>query len=176
MAKPRRRRARRKRHSRIDHELRPQDREAYLAYLREPRTTNKSAHAWLRERGYDFSESAVARHMRRALAGFEEQREVERFALRLAELSPGDGSGPPFLRGAVLRLDRLILTTTFDFRGTEGRTPAQIRDFADALERLVELRKRLGRLEQSRGADPGPPEAEVSQRVREILNAIPGAN
>ena len=176
MAKKQRRRPRRNRHSRIDHELKAEDREAYLSYLREPQTTNKSAHAWLCARGYDFSESAVARHMRHSLAGLEEQRAVEQFALRLAEMAARDGSGPPFLRGALLRLDQLILMKTFDQRGTEGATPAQIRDFADALERLIELRNRLDKLDRLRGAEPGAREADVNQRVREILNAIPGAN
>jgi hypothetical protein len=47
---PRRRRPRVNRHFKIDHELRPGDREAYLAHLREPRITIDLAHAWLRDK------------------------------------------------------------------------------------------------------------------------------
>jgi hypothetical protein len=81
------RRARQNRHFRIDQELSVEDRKAYQAYLMEPRTTNKSAHAWLAQKGYSFSESAVARHMRHFLEGHDQQRETERFALRVAEMA-----------------------------------------------------------------------------------------
>jgi hypothetical protein len=134
----RQRRARRNRHFRIDEELKATDRTSYLAYLREPRTTNKSAHAWLVARGYTtFSESAVARHKRHALEGFEEQREAHRFALRLAEMSGGDLSSETFLRGAILRVDQLILMATFELPpDVEGSTAEDVGEFADAMERL----------------------------------------
>src|SRR6476620_3243222 len=84
----RRRRPRANRHYRIDHELSPPDREAYLSYLREPRTTNKSAHAWLVARGYTtFSESAVARHKRHYLEQDHEDRWARDNARQWAELA-----------------------------------------------------------------------------------------
>ena len=122
MSHPRPRRARRKRHSRIDHELKGEDREAYLALLREPRTTNKSAHAWLCARGYSFSESAVARHMRHYLEGAHEQRVGEQFAMRYLDL-PESGRVSPehFLRAALFRMDQLLFERQWSCAATSGR-------------------------------------------------------
>lgn len=55
-------------HYKVEEELRAEDREAYLALILAARTTNESAHAWLLERGYSLSLSAVARHRRRHIA------------------------------------------------------------------------------------------------------------
>ena len=175
------RRPRANRHFRIDHELRPEDRAAYLAFLREPQTTIKSAHAWLAGRGYaDLSESAVARHMRHSLAGFEQQRAAEQFSLHLAELAGREGGDHALLRGAVVRLDQLILDATFDLRPeTEGATPADLREFADVLGRLVDLRRQLGEIEAAAAratpAGEAEREREVKERIGRILNRVPGA-
>src|SRR3954454_23934540 len=103
MAVTPRRRPRQNRHYRIDHELTPQDREAYLAYLGEPRTTNKSAHVWLVARGYaTFSESAVARHKRFYLERFAPDHEAQARAKQWAMLaSETTHAGGDFVGGAV---------------------------------------------------------------------------
>src|SRR5437667_105638 len=68
----RRRRPRVNRHFKIDHTLSPDDREAYLAFLREPRNTIDLAHAWLAGKGYRaLSRSAVARHRRHYLETYQ---------------------------------------------------------------------------------------------------------
>ena len=84
----RKRRPRRNRHYRIDHELTAEDLAAYCDYLREPRTTNKSAHAWLVAHGYTtFSESAVARHKRHYLEQTHDDRRAMDNARQWAELA-----------------------------------------------------------------------------------------
>ena len=55
-------------HYKVDELLKPDDRESYRAVARDPRTTNESARAWLLDRGYTPSLSAVARHRRRLIA------------------------------------------------------------------------------------------------------------
>src|SRR5437868_392026 len=176
-----RRRPRRNRHYRIDEVLTPDDRRAYGAVLRDPRTTVKSAHAWLGARGYRLSESAVARHMRHFLEAAHEQRATEQFALRLAEMEgSGEVSGDTFVRGAVLRADQLILEAIFALKPMEGTTPAKLNEFCDMVNRLIEVRERLGVLERVLRRAPAPqggaasaeadaPMNEIADRVREIL-------
>src|SRR4051795_13487791 len=176
-----RRRPRHNRHFLIDQALTPEDRRAYEAVLRDPRTTVKSAHAWLTGRGYGLSESAVARHMRHFLAGAQEQRVTEQLALRLAEMEgSGEVSRDAFVRGAVLRADQLILEAIFGLKPMEGTTPQAVNAFCAMMEQLIAVRERLGEVERSlRGAEAqeqggaaGAGEAqmnEIADRVREIL-------
>lgn len=167
------RRPRRNRHFRIDEELKPADREAYLAYLREPRTTNKSAHAWLVERGYaTFSESAVARHMRHYLEGTQGQRLSEQFALRYLDLAQkGQVSPDHFLRASLLCADQALFEATMSLRFSERDvTPRELQEYADALSRLVDVRRQLATLAEQ--ADPKAEPAPQAPNVEKIAEAV----
>lgn len=182
MAK-RRRKPRQNRHFRIDHELRPEDREPYQAYLREPTTTNKSAHAWLRARGYDFSESAVARHMRHFLAGTRDQRLTEQFAMRYLDLArSGKVSAENFLRASLLCADQAVFEATMSLRFTERDvTPQELLEYAEAIERVVEVRRQLGELAEradpKEESTPEPNLENIADAVRRIVwGRHPGNN
>src|SRR5688500_8611988 len=84
---PHRRRPRAAFHYKVDEDLSPADREPYLALLHDPRTTIDAARAWLLERGYAPSRSAVARHRRRLLAAEDEQRDAISRALAVAQIA-----------------------------------------------------------------------------------------
>lgn len=181
MATPRR--PRQNRHYRIDHELKPDDLAAYHAFLREPRTTNKSAHAWLAGRGYTtFSPSAVARHMRHFLRGVHERRAAEQFAERCVDLARSGGGGGAggeqggrdgnvFLRGAVVGAEHLMFEAMWDLRHTVGpATPQSMKELVDTMRRLIDMRRQLGQLVDA--LDTGGARAsshELSQWLRDLL-------
>jgi hypothetical protein len=106
-ANPPRKRTRTIFHYKIEELLREQDREAYLALIVDPQTTNLSAHAWLRERGSALSLSAVARHRRRRIASAaEERREMQR-TMALAEYLAGPDA-PDFARAAQYQFQHMV--------------------------------------------------------------------
>src|SRR3954465_2144798 len=96
----RRRRPRAVFHYKVDEDLRPGDREAYLALLHDPRTRIEDAHRWLTEHGYVLSRSAAARHRRRLLAGEAERDTALRHSLSFARLAGSPGA-PDFTAGSV---------------------------------------------------------------------------
>jgi hypothetical protein len=88
--------------------------------------------------------------------------------------------GDNVLRGAALRAEQLILEAVFELRpSAEDTTPADVQEFADAVQRLIEIRNALADLEarvaRSKGTGAeAPTESEeksqrVAERVREIL-------
>ena len=155
-----RRRPRQNRHYRIDHELKPDDLAAYRAYLREPRTTNKSAHAWLVGRGYTtFSESAVARHKRHFLAlraGEEQSLERARQWSDLAREVRGDGGD--VVDGAVILTEVMACRALFD-ADVEDMSDTDLVFYGQLVSRLVQTRVRLTklRLAAGQGAAPAAP-------------------
>lgn len=179
-----RRRPRRNHHFRVDDELKSADREPYLAYLREPRATNKSAHAWLAARGYTFSESAVARHMRHVLEGTGEQLLGEQLAVRVLGLAQsGQAPEETFLRASLFRADQLLFEAVMELRFDEREvTPQQLKEYADALERLIDVRRRLGKLAErpvpKEASTPPQPDVEkIAEAVRRIVGGRhPGNN
>src|SRR5687768_1504623 len=143
----RKRRARRNRHYRIDHELKADDLAAYRAYLREPRTTNKSAHAWLVEHGYTtFSESAVARHKRHCLEQVhEERRATERareWALLASDLRE---DGADIVDGARLLSEVMAMNALFA-ADREKVTLEDLKFYTDLVSRLVDNHVNLARV------------------------------
>jgi hypothetical protein len=133
---PRRRRPRVNRHFKIDHELRPGDREAYLAHLREPRITIDLAHAWLRDKGYcSFSRSAVARHRRHYLEGFARREEAAHAAAQYAAIARQGGfSADGLILGMAAKSEALLFDAMLDHSG--GRKEITIKEL-DELGRLV---------------------------------------
>ena len=91
--KPRPKRTFRKsvRHFRIDHLLKPEDLREYQQFLRRPSTTIESAVAWLAQRNYVITRSAVHRHRKAYTEELEELRNSARLAAELAELGRGEG-------------------------------------------------------------------------------------
>ena len=145
----RKRRARRNRHYRIDHELDAKDLAAYHDYLREPRTTNKSAHAWLVDRGYTtFSESAVARHKRHYLEQVHEDRRAMDNARQWAQLARDvRKDGGDVVDGAVILSEVMAVKALFGVDLHEEMSPEDLRFFGELVSRLVNTRVRLGKLQ-----------------------------
>ena len=145
----RKRRARRNRHYRIDHELTAEDLTAYCDYLREPRTTNKSAHAWLVAHGCaTFSESAVARHKRHYLEQTHEDRRARDNARQWAELARDvRKDGGDVVDGAVILHEVMAVKALFNVDSDEELSPEDFKFFGDLVTRLVNARVRLGRLQ-----------------------------
>src|SRR5687767_13464658 len=106
---PRRRRPRTVFHYKVDEELRPADREPYLALLHDPRTRIDDARRWLLERGYSPSRSAVARHRRRLLAAEAEQRAGITRALAVARIA-GSPDAPDFAAASEAYWKHLVFT------------------------------------------------------------------
>jgi hypothetical protein len=154
----RKRRARRNRHYRIDHELKAEDLAAYRAYLREPRTTNKSAHAWLVAQGYvTFSESAVARHKRHYLDQVhDERRATERareWALLASDLRE---DGANIVDGARL-LSEMMAMNALLAADREKVTLEDLKSYTEMVSRLVDNHVNLARaqLAQTKAGETG---------------------
>jgi hypothetical protein len=89
--------------------------------------------------------------------------------------------GDSFLRGAVLRADQLILEAVFELRpSAQDTSPAEVHEFADAMQRLIDVRNALAevqeRVARSKGIGaeaPGEVE-EISQRIAERVREILG--
>lgn len=182
----RRRRPRRNRHFRIDDELKPADLEAYQAYLREPRTTNTSAHAWLVARGYaTFSESAVARHKRFYLERFAGEADALERARQWAILArDAPRAGGDLVAGAVTLSEAMLLREMFAC-GSDPVSDEDLERFGDLVSRMVNTRAALTKAELSKagaatGADaggaPAPPmtgeqrEEETYRKICELLD------
>jgi hypothetical protein len=163
------RRPRSNRHYRIDHELSPADREAYLAYLREPRTTNKSAHAWLVARGYaTFSESAVARHKRfyleRFAADVEAQARTKQWAMLASETKSAGGD----IVGGAVALSEVMLFRKLMDGGDRGLSKEELFEYGRLVSRLVQTRVAWEKLKlaspvTSQGASAQRPSAVPSE-------------
>jgi hypothetical protein len=147
-----RRRPRRNRHFRIDDELKPSDLEAYLAYLREPRTTNTSAHAWLVARGYStFSESAVARHKRFYLERFADEAEALERARQWAILArDAPQAGGDLVAGAVTLSEAMLVRELFACGG-EPVSDEDLERFGQLVSRMVNTRAALTKMDLSKG-------------------------
>jgi hypothetical protein len=145
----RKRRPRRNRHYRIDHELTADDLTAYCDHLREPRTTNKSAHAWLVARGYaSFSESAVARHKRHYLEQVHDNRQAMDSARQWAQLARDvRKDGGDVVDGAVILHEVMAVKALFNVDTDEPVSPEDLKFFGELVNRLVNARVRLGKLQ-----------------------------
>ena len=171
---PRKRRAPINRHFKIEHVLKGDVLDEYLAFLRDPCTTVDTAHAWLSERGHGgtFSRSAVARHKRHYLRGLLSLRDAQKKAQLFADLAKDPMyAGEELLDGALLQAEQFLMMTVFDLEHRPRPVTAQelmafvqvvdhtiglherieaLRDKAQAREAREERRRRLddGRLER----------------------------
>ena len=190
---PRRRRPRVNRHFKIDHELRPGDREAYLTHLREPRSTIDLAHAWLRDKGYSsFSRSAVARHRRHYLEGFGRREEAAHAAAQYAAIARHAGfSADGLILGMAAKSEALLFDAMLDHSGGRKEiTLAELDELGRLVSQMVTTRQQVFELERQIEAagqrtsasaqvtpSPAPPvptpeeEREVAvKRICEILD------
>ena len=188
----RRRRPRVNRHYKIDHDLRPADRDAYLALLREPRTTIDSAHAWLAEKGYrNFSRSAVARHRRHYLEGFDRRDQLVAAAQHYAEMArEGTFSADAVTAGMVGWSETLLAQALMAVRRGEELSLEHLDEIGRLVSRMVNTRADLMELEYQRSgatdrrargqtAPPRPdppavltPEQEREQTVRRVCDIL----
>jgi hypothetical protein len=148
---PPRRRPRVNRHFKIDHELGPEDREAYLAHLREPRSTIDLAHAWLAERGYrSFSRSAVARHRRHYLEAVHRREEVAEAANQFAAMGrEGRFSAEGLIAGMAAQSESLLFNTMLDRPGSRKPiTLEELDDLGRLVSQMVKTRQQVFELER----------------------------
>ena len=93
------------RHFKVLDILSPDDRAAYLRYVRDPSSTVDSCLAWLLGRGYSIGRCAVYRHRRHLSKETAEVRRAAEFAHEFVQLSRAageDGTGKPTLGGAFV--------------------------------------------------------------------------
>jgi hypothetical protein len=91
------------RHFKVHDMLRPEDRAAYLEYVRQPSSTVDSSLAWLAARGYGVGRNSVYRHRKHMLKDAADIRRAAEFAhefVQLARAGGEDGGGAPGLAGA----------------------------------------------------------------------------
>ena len=177
------RRPRRNRHFKIDHVLSPPDREAYLAFLREPPTTVDIAHAWLKEHGYTtVSRSAVARHKRLLLERDEEHDRTLRTAAAYARLAGSPGA-PDLAAGAMLRAEHLVFERVWDFKAEkdlddELAKPAEVQEVLEMIAALIRTRRQFEEFKKAfvRSIEPGeaaqPAWGEQAQKEQECLRRM----
>ena len=183
----RKRRPRVNRHFKIDDHLPPADREAYLAYLREPRTTIELAHAWLRGRGHGgFSRSAVARHRRHYLEGLLRREAMVAASNHLARLAEaGEYDPDTMMAGVTARHETLLAKALFDLRFGEELPLEKLNEIGELVSRMVQTRgalmelERLRRSAKAQAPHPAPTVQEdreaLERRICEILGE-PGDN
>ena len=162
------RRPRRNRHYRIDQELTAKDLSDYRDYLREPRTTNKSAHAWLVARGYTtFSESAVARHKRHFLEQRAERdqslEQARQWALMARDVRRDGGD---VVDGAVVLTEVMACRALFEVDAEEV-SDADLEFYGQIVSRLVETRAKLSKLQQAANAGDIKANARSAARISE---------
>ena len=187
---PRRRRPRINRHYKIDHALPPDEREAYLAFLREPPTTIDLAHAWLADRGHrTFSRSAVARHRRHSLEAIERRQQAADAAVQFAALAR-DGQLPAdaLIVGMAAQSEALLVNALVEapLRGRK-LSLEELDELGDLVSRMVKTRQQVFELERQIAAAggttaasrfqpaPAPPtpaeeQEETVRRICAILN------
>ena len=176
---PDRRRARVNRHFKIDDVLPAPDREAYLAFLREPGTTIDLARAWLAERDYrDFSRSAVARHRRQYLESFRQREEIVVAARHYGDLArAGEFNLDQIVSGLAARHETLLAEALFDQPHDRSIPLKLVQELGHLVEQMVTTRLRVAEFERLRPTSGAPstkptPEEEheaAVRRIREIL-------
>ena len=173
------RRPRVNRHFRIDDELRPDDREGYLAFLREPGNTIDLSRDWLAEHGYrDVSRSAVARHRRHYLESFRRREELVDATRHYAHLAKAGGfDTDAIVAGLAARHETLLAEALFDQPHDEAVPLSVVNELGRLVSQMVTTRLQVTELERVRekAAPPTPaPSAEEEhdaavRRVCEVL-------
>lgn len=177
-------------HYKVDEDLRPDDREAYLALLRDARTRIDDAHRWLLARGYALSRSAVARHRRRLLSAEADRRADLDRALAFARLA-GAPDAPDFAAGSVLQLQHLVFQRLLDAGDPEVArddddddepdrppqpprlTPADLLTLSKLVAQCLELTRHLRAHEASVAPhEPSVPAPRTDADLREEIEAI----
>ena len=135
-------------HLKVESVLRPEDRDAYYAYLRQPGATRNGAHRWLRERGYDIGTQAVSRHMHkftRRLEAVQQAAEMSYACAQLARQAPDSSLAD----GAVTRFETLLSQALFDMEEGGQVDRGQWDTLGKALTNAVSNRARIEELRRS---------------------------
>ena len=168
-------------HLKVDNLLRPEDRDAYFALLRQPATTLKVARQWLRERGYDVGNSAIDHHFNQFKDRVEAVAAAAEMSYACAQLTRQTGD-PVLADGAVVRFETLLTEALFHFKHGKVLSGRQWDTFGRALNNMVNNRGRVEELrehveevkrrtadEAQKAADEGADGKTVVERVKEIL-------
>src|SRR5205085_4785046 len=148
--------------------LTPQHLKEYRELLKNPRTTVRSAHAWLRERGYDISPAAVGRHRRNFESDVVAVRKTAMLAEHFADASRGGGMAAlsdatvaRFQQVLLVRLMRLDKPDDPAAEKSSDFTPAQWLELAKTIAASVSARRSLEALR-----------AEYEDRARMAAEAV----
>ena len=152
----------------VEQILTPEHLKEYQTLLRDPRTTVRKAHAWVRGLGYAIGPAAIGRHRRRFDADVEAVRKTAMLAEHFAEASRGGGlavlSDATVARFQQVLLDRLMRMDKPDEPSAEKTsdfTPRQWLELARTVEASVGARRSLETLR-----------AEFEARARQAADAI----
>jgi hypothetical protein len=166
----------------VDKKLRPEHREPYTSFIRDPSTTVSAAHAWLLERGYSIGRKAVANHLKRQQLAILEAKSSAELARAFASVVRADGAG--VLTDALLsRFEQLLMEQLFRMQLGDDHPPelydklarvltaaAQNRKTVEHLMRDDQRENRLRERIKDRAAKKtGATPREVAIRVREML-------
>ena len=176
-------------HLKVDNMLaaNPADRDAYYQFIRDPRTSWRSATEWLRSRGYTKERigiGAIRSHLRQFRTRLQAVWEAAEMSFACAEQARQAGT-PVIAEGAVTRFETLLTQALFNMRSGQSVSQGQWETMGKALNvavanraRVEEVRRALGEARHrateaaaagADAADSGATARETVERMRQIL-------
>lgn len=162
-------------HLKVEHLLKPEDRDAYYGLLRRPSTTLRSARQWLLDRGYDVGQHSVLRHLQQFRHRVDAVREAAEISLACGELARQTGT-QVLADGAMARFEMLLSQALFDIEAGGKLDRSQWEMLGKALThavsnraKLEELRRSLAETAPAPAPDATPDTDTVVDRVKQIL-------
>jgi hypothetical protein len=151
----------------VDLALTPQDREAYLLVLVDPRTTTLIARDWLKARGYPkLSMGAVHRHRVHVMMELEDRRRYGVAEEDLKRLAAG-ANGPEIAEGTLTMFEQALFRRLRDVT-VDGSIPTgEINALANAVSRVVTARERCDRVRRERDID----RRKAAARAKKLADA-----
>jgi hypothetical protein len=145
------------RHFKLDQRLTPEDRAAYDALLRDPRSTIDSLLKWLHDNGYpDMTRGGVHRHRKHFehIAG--EIQHDARVAGVYATIARDAGGIGALEDAAQFRLEQMFLEQLFRMKKTDRRTGKEWGELARVIRLILENRGRVEEQRAERAMRPKP--------------------
>jgi hypothetical protein len=168
----------------VDLILKPEDRVAYQAFIRDPRTTPVKAERWFKEHGYTIGTSAVRHHLSRHNKLEADIYFAAQSAAALGRIVRAEGSAV-MTEGMLTRFEQLVMEQLLLANKDNPFSTKELSEMSEVMSRTVTSRDRLEDAHRKWNSDKrdavqaadaaakkkGATPKDVAERIREVLGA-----